>query len=82
MTRKEFFKSVLTDAGYASIGKAFDGFEEKANDLACEIRNEIEKIMERLYAVKNSTEFLLMILCVLLLLQNCLTLCVNLYDSY
>lgn len=57
MTREKFFKSVLTDAEYASIGKAFDGFEERANDLVCEIRDEIEKIMERLYAVKNSTEF-------------------------
>ena len=57
MTREKFFKSVLSDAEYASIGKAFDGFEERANDLVSEIRDEIEKIMERLYAVKNSTEF-------------------------
>jgi tetrahydromethanopterin S-methyltransferase subunit G len=57
MTREKFFKSVLTDAEYTSIGKAFDGFEERANDLVSEIRDEIEKIMERLYAVKNSTEF-------------------------
>ena len=57
MTREEFFKSVLTDAEYASIGKAFDGFEERANDLASEIRAEIEGIMETLYKKKNSTEF-------------------------
>ena len=57
MTREEFFKSVLTDAEYASIGKAFDGFEVRASDLASEIRAEIEGIMETLYNKKSSTEF-------------------------
>jgi hypothetical protein len=57
MTREEFFKSVLTDAEYASIGKAFDGFEERANDLVVEVRSEIEGIMETLYKKKSSTEF-------------------------
>jgi hypothetical protein len=57
MTREEFFKSVLTDAEYASIGKAFDGFEERANDLVVEVRSEIEGIMETLYKKNSSTEF-------------------------
>ena len=57
MTREEFFKSVLTDAEYASIGKAFDGFEERANDLVTEVRSEIEGIIETLYKKKSSTEF-------------------------
>jgi hypothetical protein len=57
MTREKFFKSVLTDAEYASIGKAFDGFEERANDLVVEVRSEIEGIMETLYKKNSSTEF-------------------------
>lgn len=57
MTREEFFKSVLTEAEYASIGKAFDGFENRENDLVVEVRSEIEGIMETLYKKNSSTEF-------------------------
>ena len=57
MTRKEFFNKTLSKGEYASIGKAFDSFEERVNDLIVEVRSEIEGIMETLYQKKSSTEF-------------------------
>ena len=57
MTRNDFFKDVLTKGEYATIGKAFDEFEERANDLISEVRAQIEGIMETLYKKKTSTEF-------------------------
>lgn len=57
MTRNDFFKDVLTKGEYATISKAFDVFEERANDLISEVRAQIEGIMETLYKKKTSTEF-------------------------
>ena len=57
MTRNDFFKDVLTKGEYATISKAFDGFEERANDLVIEVRAQIEGIMETLYKKKSCTEF-------------------------
>ena len=57
MTRNDFFKDVLTKGEYATISKAFDAFEERANDLISEVRAQIEGIMETLYKKKTSTEF-------------------------
>lgn len=57
MTRNDFFKDVLTKGEYATISKAFDEFEERANDLISEVRAQIEGIMETLYKKKTSTEF-------------------------
>lgn len=57
MTRNDFFKDVLTKGEYATISKAFDGFEERANDLVVEVREKIEGIMETLYKKKSCTEF-------------------------
>jgi len=57
MTRNDFFKDVLTKGEYATISKAFDAFEERANDLVSEVRAQIEGIMDTLYKKKTSTEF-------------------------
>ena len=57
MTRNDFFKDVLTKGEYATISKAFDAFEERANDLISEVRAQIEGVMETLYKKKTSTEF-------------------------
>ena len=57
MTRNDFFKDVLTKGEYATISKAFDVFEERANDLVTEVRAQIEGVMETLYKKKTSTEF-------------------------
>ena len=57
MTRNDFFKDVLTKGEYATISKAFDVFEERANDLISEVRAQIEGVMETLYKKKTSTEF-------------------------
>lgn len=59
MDRKEFYKEgnkVLTEEEYNEFSGAFDNAEETCNDILCDLRKAIAKVMEILWVKRSSTE--------------------------
>ena len=59
MDRNEFYKEgnkVLTEEEYNELSGTFDNTEETCNDILCDLREAITKVMDILYNKRNSTE--------------------------
>ena len=59
MDREKFYKEgnkVLTEEEYNEFSGAFDNAEETCNDILCDLREAITKVMEILWKKRSGTE--------------------------